>query len=254
MRFSSLSGILPIATLVGACGQHSAAPGDAKKSPELATVASKPTIEEKVGFDWASVKSSATRDGSRVDLSQALILSGGERVAIAVSCAVNVYAREQAHRKLDERERFFLDMRAPQGGLIISLNLSSIVNKISLLDDRDFASREIETNRKNYPNSIVDTNGPVYQRISIGIAGSSLDSDVSFNKGTLRIPIVGPAMKGPTGEVGSQPYAALRKAILAKNISILVPSLDGTKFSFAFSSRDSEFWRYAAQCFRSYDK
>lgn len=94
--------------------------------------------------------------------------------------------------------------------------------------------------------------GAVYQAISLRLGEKVFSSDLSVEKGLLRFPIIGPPMKGPTGEVASQPYVTLTDAMAAKRISVLVPMKDASGVVFTFSGDNERFWQAAEACRDSY--
>lgn len=240
------------AALAGGCGQHAPSPAVANESVALRTATGGSVIDEQVGSHWALSRPPGPGERLRPLLLQTLRLSSGQPVVISLACAINVHARDQSHRRLDGTERMMLDMRVPQGGLLVSINLAALADTVALERDPDYANRQSDILQKKHPSSIIDTDGPVYQNISLGLGEKNTSSDVSMDNGVLRFPIIGPPMRGPTGEIGAQPYVTLTDMLAARRLSVLVPMKNAKSVALIFSGGNEKVWRFAKTCRDSY--
>lgn len=252
MRNCALSGIVLAAALAGGCEQRDTLPAGANQGSAPAAVTHGPVIDENVGSNWASSRPPGSSDHSRSGLSQTVRMSSGLPMEISLACAINVYAREQSHQRLDGTESEMLSMLVPQGGLLISMNMASIADNTALVDDVAYANQQTDLLQKKFPGSIIDTNGPVYQQVAMRNGKNIVAIDASFDGNILHIPIVGPPMKGKFGDVVTQPYVALKDFITKKNLAIVVPAKGGGQYYFSMSDRDTIFWKYVESCYRSY--
>ena len=190
-------------------------------------------------------------DGGTKMLSQEISFPGGAKATLIAKCRVNV--RELANGEFpNELDQDWMTLGFRQGGVLLIADLSNAPRISALIDDAELSSRSEEQIKKKYPDSIIDTNGPTLQKLSIRSGSKTINADVSYRKNLLYIPFPGPTLPGLGGKISTKPAIFLEDILAAKELEVFLPRQGDGNLSLKISAADKQFWQYASECWSQY--